>query len=65
MANLAIQIAFGRFGEGIGVDTHVHRITNRLSWVKTKTPEQTEFELREVLPKYISFYRIFNFFKYF
>uniref|UniRef100_A0A914LFN8 Endonuclease III homolog n=1 Tax=Meloidogyne incognita TaxID=6306 RepID=A0A914LFN8_MELIC len=51
MANLTIQIAFGRIGEGIGVDTHVHRISNRLNWVKTKTPEQTEFELREVLPK--------------
>uniref|UniRef100_A0A1I8B7G2 Endonuclease III homolog n=1 Tax=Meloidogyne hapla TaxID=6305 RepID=A0A1I8B7G2_MELHA len=51
MANLAIQIAFGRIGEGIGVDTHVHRISNRLNWVKTKSPEQTEFELREVLPR--------------
>uniref|UniRef100_A0A915MH30 HhH-GPD domain-containing protein n=1 Tax=Meloidogyne javanica TaxID=6303 RepID=A0A915MH30_MELJA len=50
MANLTIQIAFARIGEGIGVDTHVHRISNRLNWVKTKTPERTEFELREVLP---------------
>ncbi|KAF7639513.1 Endonuclease III-like protein [Meloidogyne graminicola] len=51
MANLAIKIAFGRIDEGIGVDTHVHRICNRLNWIKTKTAEQTEFELREVLPK--------------
>lgn len=35
----------------IPVDTHVHRISNRLGWVKTKTPEQTEFELQEILPK--------------
>lgn len=35
----------------IPVDTHVHRISNRLGWVKTKTPEQTEFKLQKVLPK--------------
>jgi len=35
----------------IGVDTHVHRIANFLSWVDTKTPEQTEKELMKVLPK--------------
>ncbi|MBI4007156.1 MAG: endonuclease III, partial [Planctomycetes bacterium] len=35
---------------GICVDTHVHRIVNRLGYVKTKTPEQTEFALREKLP---------------
>jgi len=50
MANLALQIAFNRI-EGIGVDTHVHRIANRLGWVKTKTPDQTEAKLREVLPR--------------
>jgi endonuclease-3 len=51
MANLTLQIAFQRI-EGIGVDTHVHRISNRLKWVDTKTPEETEYKLREVLPKY-------------
>ncbi|AEH51632.1 endonuclease III [Pseudothermotoga thermarum] len=35
----------------IAVDTHVHRISNRLGFVKTKTPEQTEEELSKVLPK--------------
>ncbi len=35
----------------IPVDTHVHRISNRLRWVKTKTPEQTEKVLKEKLPK--------------
>ncbi|MEI8189664.1 MAG: endonuclease III, partial [candidate division NC10 bacterium] len=36
---------------GICVDTHVHRISNRLGIVKTTTPEQTEFSLRKVLPR--------------
>ena len=35
----------------IPVDTHVHRISNRFGWVKSKTPEQTEFELQKILPK--------------
>jgi endonuclease-3 len=35
---------------GICVDTHVHRITNRWSYVQTKTPDQTEFALRAKLP---------------
>lgn len=35
----------------IGVDTHVHRIANTLSWVHTKTPQATEKELTKVLPK--------------
>jgi endonuclease-3 len=33
------------------IDTHCHRIPNRLGWIKTKTPEQTEGELRRILPK--------------
>jgi len=48
-ANLVITEAFDQYG--ICVDTHVHRISNRLGWVKTKTPEQTEMALRKVLPK--------------
>ncbi|KAI1725305.1 hhH-GPD superfamily base excision DNA repair protein domain-containing protein [Ditylenchus destructor] len=50
MAHLALQIAFNKT-EGIGVDTHVHRIANRLKWVKTNSPEQTEAKLKEILPK--------------
>ena len=48
-ANLVLTVAYGK--AGICVDTHVHRISNRLGWVKTKTPEQTEMRLREILPK--------------
>jgi len=33
------------------VDTHVHRIANRLGLVKTKTPEETELELMKTVPK--------------
>lgn len=51
MANLALQICYNQ-SEGIGVDTHVHRISNRLEWVRTKTPEQTEMRLRELLPRF-------------
>ena len=35
----------------IAVDTHVHRVTNRLGWVKTKTPEKTEQALLKIIPK--------------
>ena len=48
-ANLVVTLGFG--GEGICVDTHVHRITNRWGFVRTKTPKETEFALRESLPK--------------
>jgi len=48
-ANLVITEAFDDYG--ICVDTHVHRISNRLGWVKTNMPEQTEMELRKILPK--------------
>lgn len=48
-ANIVITQAFGKYG--IPVDIHVHRISNRLGIVRTKTPEETEFELMKVLPK--------------
>ncbi len=48
-ANLVITVGYGK--PGICVDTHVHRISNRLGIVKTKIPEQTEFALRQVLPR--------------
>jgi len=47
-ANLVVTLGFGK--PGICVDTHVHRITNRWGYVKTRNPEQTEFALREILP---------------
>ncbi|MBI5025891.1 MAG: endonuclease III [Nitrospirae bacterium] len=48
-ANLVLTLGYGKYG--ICVDTHVHRITNRWGYVKTKRPEETEFALREKLPK--------------
>lgn len=48
-ANLVLTEGFGKFA--ICVDTHVHRISNRLGYVKTKTPEETEMALRDKLPK--------------
>jgi endonuclease III len=48
-ANLVLTLGFHK--PGICVDTHVHRVSNRLGYVKTKTPEQTEMALREKLPK--------------
>lgn len=47
-ANLVATLGFGQ--DGICVDTHVHRITNRLGLVRTKTPSATEFALREIVP---------------
>ena len=35
----------------IPTDTHVHKLTNRLGWVKTKTPEKTEQELMKIIPR--------------
>ncbi|MDO8142058.1 MAG: endonuclease III [Candidatus Brocadiales bacterium] len=48
-ANLVVTLGYKK--PGICVDTHVHRITNRLGYVKTKNPHDTEFALREKLPK--------------
>jgi endonuclease III len=48
-ANLVITLAYGK--EGICVDTHVHRISNRLGYVATKSPDETEMALRDKLPQ--------------
>jgi len=48
-ANLVVTMGFGQ--PGICVDTHVHRIVNRLGFVRTKNPEQTEWALRIKLPR--------------
>ena len=48
-ANLVMTLGFGE--PAICVDVHVHRIFNRLGYIKTKNPEETEFALREKLPK--------------
>jgi endonuclease-3 len=48
-ANLVVTLGYDK--PGICVDTHVHRITNRWGFVKTKNPEETEFALRARLPR--------------
>ncbi|MDD5193290.1 MAG: endonuclease III [Candidatus Nanoarchaeia archaeon] len=48
-ANIVLNFAFGE--PVLPIDTHCHRIPNRLGWVKTKNPEQTEKELEKILPK--------------
>lgn len=47
-ANLVLALGFNK--PAICVDVHVHRICNRLGYIQTKTPEETEFALREKLP---------------
>ena len=47
-ANLVVAQAFGK--PAVCVDVHVHRISNRLGLVKTRTPLETEMALRRVLP---------------
>ncbi|WP_101009942.1 endonuclease III domain-containing protein [Nitrosotalea sinensis] len=48
-ANCVLVYAFDQ--PAIPVDTHVHRISNRLGMVQTKTPEETEIELMKKIPK--------------
>jgi endonuclease-3 len=49
-ANLVLILAH-RSRDNICVDTHVHRIANRLGWVQTRTPEETEHALYRVTPR--------------
>jgi len=55
-ANIVLAFAFGK--NVLPIDTHCHRIPNRLGWVKTKLAEQTEKELEKILPK--KYWREFN-----
>jgi endonuclease-3 len=48
-ANLVLGVAFNI--PAICVDTHVHRLANQLGLVTTKTPEQTEYALKKIVPK--------------
>ena len=48
-ANLVVTLGYGK--PGICVDIHVHRISNRLGYVSTKTPEKTELALKGKLPR--------------
>jgi endonuclease-3 len=55
-ANLVVTEAYGKLG--ICVDTHVHRISNRLGAINTKNPHDTEGVLRKILPK--TYWIIYN-----
>jgi endonuclease III len=55
-ANIVLNFAFNK--EVLPIDTHCHRIPNRLGWIKTKKPEQTEKELGNILPR--RYWREFN-----
>lgn len=47
-----IVMTYGHFKKNyIAIDTHCHRIPNRIGWIKTKTPEQTEEKIKKILPK--------------
>jgi len=48
-ANIVVTLGFQK--EGIAVDTHVHRISNRLGYVRTRNPDATEMALRRKLPR--------------
>ncbi len=48
-ASLVLNLGFGI--DAVCVDCHVHEISNRIGWVDTKTPEETEKELRKILPR--------------
>lgn len=52
MAHICMRVAWGVVS-GIGVDTHVHRISNRLKWMRKETnePEQTRVALEQWMPK--------------
>lgn len=56
---MSITMCYGFFKSGyLAIDTHCHRIPNRLGWIRTKNPEQTEKELKKILPK--KYWRDFN-----
>jgi endonuclease III len=55
-ANIVLNFAFDQ--EVLPIDTHCHRIPNRMGWVETKTAEKTEKELEIVLPK--KYWKEFN-----
>jgi len=48
-ANLVLGLGYGI--PAICVDTHVHHISHRLGWVKTKSPQESEFALKKIIPR--------------
>jgi endonuclease III len=55
-ANIVLAFAFGK--NVLPIDTHCHRIPNRLGWIATKNPVQTEIELGKILPE--KYWKDFN-----
>ncbi len=55
-ANIVLAFAYGQ--EVLPIDIHCHRIPNRLGWVETRTPEQTEKALEKILPR--KYWKEFN-----
>lgn len=55
-ANLVLILGYKQ--DSICVDTHVHRISNRVGWVKTKSPDDTEFALKERIP--VKYWQMLN-----
>ena len=55
-ANIVVTEGFDK--DGIAVDTHVHRISNRLGLVRTRTPDETERALRALLPR--KYWKVYN-----
>jgi len=55
-ANIVLAFAFNK--SVLPIDTHCHRIPNRIGWVKTKNPEKTEIELMKIIPK--KYWKEFN-----
>lgn len=55
-ANIVLAFAFDQLV--LPIDIHCHRIPNRLGWIKTKTPEETEVEVGKILPR--RYWREFN-----
>ena len=47
VAHIILQVGFG-ISEGVAVDTHVHRVSNLLKWVKSKNPDGTMEQLNEI-----------------
>jgi len=55
-ANLVVSLGFNK--PGLCIDTHCHRIPNRLGWIITKNALETEMKLRKILPK--KYWKLFN-----
>ena len=55
-ANIVLAFAYGQLV--LPIDIHCHRIPNRMGWIVTKTPEETEVEVGKILPK--KYWREFN-----